>query len=163
VRHRLLVGVTLALTATLTAGCGASVSAGPFAGVWRVHTYYLVIKANGSGSAKWPTHVFCRHGVPSPCDKISSSGEITDGGHADLRITSVHDDTALGQVTDSTVQSTLPDGPVALLVDLVNNVLYMTVSRPTTASPYGTTPLCGPTASEKSDREGSAAKFNCGA
>jgi len=151
------------------AGCGSSsISAGPFQGAWHVHTDYLVINADGTGRATWPIHVFCGTGTGigrggPPCDKIAGSGRITDGGLASLTITSVHGDTALGQIADSTVQSTLPDGPVALLVDPVNDVVHMAVSRPTTSSPYGTVPLCGPKAYAKSLREGSAALFNCGA
>ena len=164
-RRALILGLTIPI---LAAACGtsSSVSASAFQGTWHLHTDYLVIHANGTGTATWPIHVFCGTGVGmggSPCDKLASNGQITDGGHADLTIESVSGDTASGKVTSSTVQSTLPNGPIRLRVDQMNDVLYLTPSRPTTASPYGSVPLCGPRAYAKSQQEGSAAEFNCGA
>jgi hypothetical protein len=140
-------------------GAGGAAPAGPFAGTWHVHTYYLTIARGGSGTATWPIHVRCGHGPgmgAPPCDRwvpetlvvpgggVEHVDEIIDGGHATLSLTAVHGNRATARIEGSTVQSTLPDGPVALRVDQVNDLIYLTPSRPTTVSPYGNVPLCGP-------------------
>jgi hypothetical protein len=168
--------VPLATTCLLgLSGCtnGGGVHAGPFTGTWHVHTYSLTIKADGTGTAMWPTHVGCGSGPgegPPPCDSVvpgtlaggTHVDYIIDGGHAQIILTSVKGDTARGRIENSTVQSTLPDGPVTFRVSS-KDLLYVTPSKPTTSSPFGATPLCGPRAEALSISQQQAEGINCGA
>lgn len=145
----------LVLTAVLVTGCGTSVSAGPLAGTWHVHTYYLTINTNGSGSAKWPTHVTCGIGVGRggpPCDKLGSNGQIIDAGRASLTLTYRSGDDGRGEVSGSTQTSVMPNGKVQLSLG-ANDVLYLRFAKPPKLKAYSY--LCG-TATD-------ASLINCGA
>lgn len=176
----LLVYAVVALTSgtsSRTTSPNGPVAAQAFAGTWHVHTYYLVIKADGNGSANWPTHIPCGSaGAPrtQACDRsvpgttVLANGqvipveEVVDGGHADIVLTFVKGDSARGQIENSTVQSTLPDGPVTFRL-AKNDLLYVKPSRPTVGSPFGNNPLCGPKASQLSVSQQEAEGINCGA
>jgi hypothetical protein len=100
--------------------------------------------------------------VVAPGGGVAHVEEIIDGGQARLSITAVHGNRATGRIEASTQQSTLPDGPVSLKIDQVNDLIYLTPSRPATASPYGNVPLCGPRIYENL-RLQDALHINCGA
>lgn len=139
-------------------GANAGFEAGPFAGTWHVHTYYLRMNADGIGKASWPIHVGCGTGPaegPPPCDKlvpativgpggvVAHVQDIIDGGRADVILTSVLGLTAHGVIDHSTDQTTLPNGPVTFRISS-QDVLYFTPSRPTATQAYDY--LCGPRA-----------------
>lgn len=158
-------------------GTTGFVRAGVFASTWRVHTTELTINSDGRGVVQWPIHVTCGTGPgmgPPPCDRLVPAtiagpqgnvlhvNEIIDGGHADVLLTSVNSKFAEGRIEHSTVQSTLPDGPATFRVSKAD-LLYMTVSRPTTGSPFGRSPLCGPKAAALTPAQQEAEGINCGA
>jgi hypothetical protein len=148
----------LAAAATLLApGCGSSHKslAGPLAGTWHVHTFYLVIASDGRGDFTWPIHLFCGSGVgqgPPPCDTLSPQGQVGDGGHAILTVKTRDGVTATGLVTGSSEPSVVPQGSVQLRLG-ANDVLYLHfgVAPGVRAFDY----VCGP----QTDRN----KINCGA
>jgi hypothetical protein len=155
----------------------ATLSAGPFAGTWRVHTVTITIQADGTGSAAWPTHVPCDAGGPisaaTACDQFTPGTvvvggsqvnvvNISDGGRATMRIVSVNGTTASAVISGSTVPSTLPDGQAALKVT-AQDLLYVTPSSPTTGSPFGRSGFCGPSALALSLQQQIAEGINCGA
>ncbi len=109
-----------------------------------MHTYDLVVDANGRGEFQWPIHVSCGTGLgygPPPCDQVSPNGEIHDGGHATLAITSRTGNTATGWIAGSTDPSTLPDGTVTVRLG-PNDVVFLHTSFPAEVLAY--TYLCGP-------------------
>jgi hypothetical protein len=155
----------------------ATLSAGPFVGTWHLHTFTITIQANGTGSAAWPTHVPCSAGGPvSPataCDQSTPGTivvggspvqvvNISDGGRATIRLTSVNGTTASAVISGSTVPSTLPDGQAGLNVT-TQDLLYVTSSSPTTGSPFGRSGFCGPTALALNLQQQIAEGINCGA
>ncbi len=154
----------------------ATLSAGPFAGTWRVHTFTITIQADGTGSAAWPTHVPCSVGGPVSaaiaCDQFTPGTvvggspvnvvNISDGGKAIIRLTSVNGTTASAVISGSTVPSTLPDGQAGLKVT-TQDLLYVTPSSPTTGSPFGRSGFCGPSALALNLQQQDAAGINCGA
>lgn len=155
----------------------AALSAGPFAGSWRVHTFTITIQADGTGSALWPTHVPCSAGGPvsaaTACDQ-STPGTIvvggspvnvvnvSDGGRATIQLVSVNGTTASAVISGSSEPSILPDGKAGLKVT-AQDLLYVTPSSPTTGSPFGRSGFCGPSALELNLQQQDAAGINCGA
>jgi len=149
-------------------------SAKAFAGTSHVHTYYLRIRADGHGTAEWPVGFHCGAPETPPgqaCDKVvpttmtmpdgtaGNVDEIIDGGHAQLRLTSVTPATAIGVVEGSTDASALPDGPVTLTIT-TDDLLVITTPG---SSVYGRSPLCGPRAEAMSPDEKKTKGVNCGA
>jgi len=154
-----------------------TLSAGPFAGTWRLHTITITIQANGTGSAAWPTHVPCSAGGPvssAPACDQSTPGtivvggssvpvvNISDGGRATIRLITVDGTTASAVISGSTVPSTLPDGQAGLKVT-TQDLLYVTPSSPTTGSPFGRSGFCGPSALALNLHVQIAEGINCGA
>lgn len=140
------------LVTSLATACGGPLSAGPLRGTWHVHTFYLTIQADGSGAFRWPIHTSCASRVAGPCDQISASGVITDGGRGSLKLSSRSGATGRGVVSASTDPSVLPDGPVRLTVG-ANDVLYLAFARSPAVHAFDY--LCGP----RTD----TSKINCGA
>ncbi|MGH9301701.1 MAG: hypothetical protein ACRD0E_07445 [Acidimicrobiales bacterium] len=155
---------------------GVALTAGVFAGTWHIHTYSITFGPNGRGFARWAIHVNCTgpdHGLP-PCDKVVRKpvvlpggrtvyGDyITDGGHANVTLTSRIGNTARGYVQGSNVQSVLPNGPATFRVG-ANDLLYISLSRPTGPSPFGHQPFCGARAGALSLAQQLAANISCGA
>ena len=143
-------------------GDGAVV-AGPMAGTWHVHTYYLNVTADGHGAFTWPIHTTCGTGVDQgapPCDTLKNGTEIIDGGYARLTIIERSGDTAMGIIQSSTDQSTLPDGPVTLRL-AANDLLYLTTSGVQNPHPYEY--LCGEQAVSLPVAEQLSQHINCGA
>ena len=155
----------------------ATLSAGPFAGTWRVHTFTITIQADGTGSASWPTHVPCETGAPisaaTACDQSTPGTivvggspvqvvNISDGGRATIRLVSVNGTTASAVISGSTVPSTLPDGQAALKVT-TQDLLYVTPSSPTAGSPFGRSGFCGPSALALNLQQQDTEGINCGA
>ncbi len=152
------------------------VVAGLFGGTWHVHTFYVYIRDNGQGSAKWPTHVDCGspHMTPgAPCDTVTPEtvvvngvsrpvDEIHDGGRAVVRLVSVTGTRARAVISASTEPSVLPDGD-AILTVTKSDLLYVTPAAPTTSSPFGRSGFCGPRAAALSLAQQEAAHINCGA
>ena len=132
---------------TVAPGASGSVAAGRFAGTWHVHTWYVMIGADGHGSAKWP---------------IGTPRGISDGGRARIRLTSVSGTRAEGVISGSTEPSVLPDGPATMRVTS-DDLLYVTPAGPTTSSPFGRSGFCGPKAAALSIAQQQAAHINCGA
>lgn len=153
VRHLGNGGSAILALALVISGCSTShrVSAGPLGGVWHVHTNYLTVRS-GSGDFSWPVHEFCGAGIPPPCDTLSSTGEIGDGGHAHLTLSSRAGAVAAGTVSGSSEPSVVPNGPVQLRLG-PNDVLYLHFSRAPQIGAFSY--LCGP----KTDRSAT----NCGA
>jgi hypothetical protein len=128
-----------------------TLSAGQFAGTWRVHTTSVTIDADGTGTATWP-------------------GPITPGGseatavpnQAVLRLTSVDGAQAMGVVSGSTDQAQLPDGPVRLQVTS-QDLLQLVPSQTVTDTPLRWAALCGPSALSLTVTQQVAAGINCGA
>ena len=155
----------------------ATLSAGPFAGTWHLHTFTITIQDDGTGSAAWPTHVPCSAGGPvsaaTACDHFTPGTivvggspvqvvNISDGGRATIRLISVDGTTASAVISGSTVPSTLPDGQAALNVT-TQDLLYVTPSSQTTASPFGRSGFCGPSALALNLQQQDAEGINCGA
>lgn len=144
-------------------GAGGAVAAGPMAGIWHVHTYYLTLTADGHGVFNWPIHATCGTGPgdsPPPCDTLRADGEIIDGGYATLTIIGRNGSSATGLIKSSTDTSTLPVGPVTLqLAD--NDVLYLHTQLPPASRAYDY--LCGPRAIALPVAEQNAQHINCGA
>ncbi len=155
----------------------AALSAGHFAGTWRVHTFIITIQADGTGSAVWPTHVPCSAGGPvsaaTTCDQFTPGTivvegspvnvvNISDGGRAIIRLISVNGTTASAVISGSTVPSTLPDGQAGLNIT-TQDLLYVTPSSPTTGSPFGRSGFCGPSALALNVQQQNADGINCGA
>jgi hypothetical protein len=155
----------------------ATLSAGPFAGSWRVHTFIISIQADGTGSATWPTHVPCSAGGPvsaaTACDQFTPGTivvegspvnvvNISDGGRATIRLISVNGATASAVISSSTVPSTLPDGQAGLNIT-TQDLLYVTPSSQTNASPFGRSGFCGPNALALNLQQQNAEGINCGA
>lgn len=128
-------------------GRGTVVPAGPFAGTWHLQANYLTIDRDGRGTATFEWSL-----TPTIWVKV----------HASIIITAVHGDRARGEVTRTTTSSYLPDGPIALRVDQANDLIYVTPSHPTTTSPYGRVPLCGPRIYENLKRQ-EMLHIHCGA
>jgi hypothetical protein len=159
------------------APAAVTLSAGSFTGTWRVHTIIITIEPDGAGSAVWPTHIPCSTGGPASaataCDQstpgtIVVAGSpvpvvnISDGGRATIRLVSVTGSSASAVISGSTEPSTLPDGRAALDVT-TQDLLYLTPSSPTTASPFGKVGLCGPSALALDIQQQDAEGINCGA
>lgn len=143
------------LTALLASCGGAATKAGPLTGTWHVHTFYLTVQSDGTGTFQWPIHLTCGTGVgkgPSPCDTVSSSGEISDGGHATLTIERRSGSSAAGMISATTDRTTVTEGGVKLSLG-ANDVLYLKFSAPPATLAYSY--VCGP----KTNR----ALINCGA
>ena len=155
----------------------ATLSAGPFAGTWHLHTFTITIQDDGTGSAAWPTHVPCSAGGPvsaaTACDHFTPGTivvggspvqvvNISDGGRATIRLVSVDGTIATAVISGSTVPSTLPDGQAALNVT-AQDLLYVTPSSQTTASPFGRSGFCGPSALALNLQQQDAEGINCGA
>jgi hypothetical protein len=155
----------------------ATLSAGSFAGTWRVHTFTITILANGTGSAAWPTHVPCSAEGPvsaaTACDQFTPGTivvggspvqvvNISDGGRATIRLISVSGTTASAVISGSTVPSTLPDGQAGFKVT-TQDLLYITPSSRTTGSPFGRSGFCGPSALALNLQQQMAEGINCGA
>jgi hypothetical protein len=155
----------------------ATLSAGSFAGTWRVHTFTITIQANGTGSAAWPTHVPCSAEGPvsaaTACDHFTPGTivvggspvqvvNISDGGRAAIRLISVNGTTASAVISGSTVPSTLPDGQAGLKIT-TQDLLYVMPSSPTTGSPFGRSGFCGPSALTLNLQQQMAEGINCGA
>ena len=138
-----LVAVVL-MTALLESCGGVATKAGPFAGTWHVHTFYLTIQSNGTGSFQWPIHVPCGTGLgqgPPPCDTVSPSGVITDGGHAKLTIESRKGRSVEGLISETTDPTTVRNGRVTISLGS-NDVLYLRFSTPPATLAYSY--VCGP-------------------
>jgi hypothetical protein len=162
---------------TTPGGSPVFVLAGRFAGAWHVHTYYVYLRSDGRGSAKWPIHTYCGTGPgegPSPCDRLvptlvtlpdgakATEQTVIDGGHATLRLTSVGSNTAHGIVTGSTEPSLLPDGPATFRLTK-KDLLYVTPRTwPSGPSPFRGSGLCGNRAAALSVSQQVAAGVNCG-
>jgi len=158
----------MVFVSVMLAGCsGPSLQAGPFAGTWHVHTYYLTVYHDGTGAFQWPTHVACGTGPgegPPPCDQavpgtiVEPNGQvahvenIVDGGHATLTLTNRSGTTARGIVSHSTQPSVVPDGNVMVTLG-ANDVIYLQFSSSPSVRAYDY--LCG-TATNRS-------LINCGA
>jgi hypothetical protein len=84
------------------------------AGDWDRHGFGLTVNADGTATAVWRVYRWCGPGVPEPCDRLSDN-RIYSGGHADITFTDADEAGALqGQVSDSTDDELLVDGPVSL-------------------------------------------------
>lgn len=94
-----------------------------------------------------------------PDGAVANVEEIIDGGHAQLRLTTVTPPTAMGIVEGSTDPSALPDGPVTLTI-AADDMLVVTTAG---SSIYGRSPLCGPRAEAMSLDEQKTKGINCGA
>jgi hypothetical protein len=155
----------------------ATLSVGPFAGKWQLHTFVITIQADGLGSAAWPSDISCSAGEPvsaaRDCDHFTPGTivvggspvqvvNISDGGQATIRLTSVSGTTASAAISGSTEPSTLPDGPAQLNVT-TQDLLYVTPSSPTAGSPFGRSGFCGPSALALNLQGQNAAGINCGA
>jgi hypothetical protein len=155
----------------------AALTAGSFAGTWRVHTFTITIQADGTGSAAWPTHVPCSAEGPvsasTACDQSTPGTivvggspvqvvNISDGGRATIRLISVNGTTASAVISGSTVPSTLPDGQAGLKIT-TQDLLYVTPSSPTAGSPFGRSGFCGPSALALNLQQQLAEGINCGA
>jgi hypothetical protein len=157
-------------------GTHAALRAGVFAGEWHVHTTGLLVDSDGRGVATWPIHAGCSSGETGLplCDRavlvtevgpnghVRHLAEVIEGGHADVVLTWVSSNIARGRIEDSTDASTLPDGDATFRVSK-SDLLYVTVSRPTTASPFVTGPLCGTKAAALTLDQQVARGINCGA
>ena len=138
-------------------------AAGPLAGIWHVHTYYLSIYTDGHGVFIWPIHTTCGTGPgqgPPPCDTLRNGSEIIDGGYATLTITQRVGDSATGLIASSTDPSTLPNGPVSLHL-APNDLLYLHTSTPASVHAYDY--LCGQQAASLPTADQVAQQINCGA
>ena len=154
----------------------SAVAAGQFAGTWHVHTFYVYIRSDGQGSAKWPIHVDCGSAdvTPgAPCDTVTpetvvvsgvarTEDVIHDGGHAVIRLASVTGARAQAVISASTEPSVLPDGDATLTVTK-SDLLYVTPAATITSSPFGRSGFCGPRAAALSLSQQEAARINCGA
>jgi hypothetical protein len=135
--------------------------AGRFAGSWHVHTQYVVIRPDGTGTATWPIHAWCGTGsaaASGPCDQIiSRSGfeQIVPGGAARIQLTRVTGPTANAIIEGSTDPSQLPNGPVTMTV-AADDVLTVTTGS-------GQLAFCGPQAAALSVTQQDAEGINCGA
>lgn len=153
--------------------------AGLLAGTWHVHTFVITIPRDGHGTLVWPIHVRCgTAGAPAaPCDRWTPGTEvvdgrsytteqITDGGRANLVLTSVTGTRARGVITGSTQPSVVPDGKVTLSVDTHRDVLSASPAVSATGpSPFhfGTGQFCGPAAAALPVARQQAEQINCGA
>lgn len=161
----------------LVAPVAATLTAGPFAGSWRVHTFIVTIEADGTGSATWPTHVPCSAGGPvsaaTACDQFTPGTivvggspvnvlNISDGGRATIRLISVNGTSASAVISGSTDPSTLPDGHAGLNVT-TQDLLYVMPSSQTTSSFIGRSGFCGPSALALNLQQQNAEGINCGA
>ena len=126
-------------------------TAGQFAGTWRVHTTAVIIEADGHGSVTWPGPL-----LPGESEATATPG------HAELQLTAVTGTRATALVSGSTDQSVLPDGPTGLRVS-AQDLLYVMPARPTTASVFRRSGLCGPRALDLTLAQQIAANINCGA
>jgi hypothetical protein len=124
-----------------------SVSAGPFVGTWRVQSTSLTIGADGTGTASWPGN------VPDQATAMPNQ--------ADLRLTAVNGNHAIGVVTGSTDQAELPNGPVRLQVTN-QDLLELVTSRSVTVHPLQWSHLCGASAFARYAGQYGAA-IDCGA
>jgi hypothetical protein len=118
------------------AGGGAPRGLGSFVGSWSGHGRGLIITADGRGTASWRIYRLCTDDPAPPCDGTGPNG-ITDGGRADLTITSTSGATATGRVDATTDASFLARGPVTLELQPGDQLVL---------SPGGTV-FCGPSAS----------------
>jgi hypothetical protein len=139
------------------------VAAGPIAGIWHVHTYYLSVYADGHGVFTWPIHTTCGTAPgqgPPPCDTLRNGNEIIDGGYATLTLTQRSGGSATGIVASSTDPSTLPSGPVSLQLGS-NDLLYVHTSTSAAAHAYDY--LCGQQAASLPTAQQNGLRINCGA
>jgi hypothetical protein len=84
------------------------------AGDWDRHGFGLTVDDDGTAAAVWRVYRWCGPGVPQPCDLLTDN-RIISGGRADITFTAVDDAGALqGQVSHSTDDELLVDGPVSL-------------------------------------------------
>ena len=83
-------------------------------------------------------------------------------GHAELLLTARTGNRATALVSESTDQSMLPNGPTGLSVSQ-EDLLYIVPARPTTASAFGRSGLCGPRALALTLSQQIASHINCGA
>jgi hypothetical protein len=127
------------------------VATGQFSGTWHFHTTSVIIQSNGQGSVTWPGPL-----------KPGESEATAVPGHAELRVTRVSGSQAVAVVSGSTERSVLPDGLARLRVTS-QDLLYLTPTRPITASPFGGAGLCGPSAAALTVAQQVAANINCGA
>lgn len=137
--------------------------AGPLAGIWHVHTYYLSIYTDGHGVFTWPIHTTCGTGPgqgPPPCDALRNGSETVDGGYATLTITQRAGDSATGLIASSTDPSTLPNGSVSLHL-APNDLLYLETATPAAVHAYDY--LCGQEAASLPTADQVAQQINCGA
>jgi hypothetical protein len=143
-------------------GTGGAVAAGPIAGIWHVHTYYLSVTPDGNGVFTWPVGIPCPTGVEQGprCDTVRNSGEIIDGGYATLTVTQQAGDSATGIISSSTDPATLPDGQVALRV-APNDLLYISTTTAPTSRAFDY--LCGQQAASLPTAQQVAEHINCGA
>jgi hypothetical protein len=155
----------------------ANFPAGPFAGTWRLHTFTITIRSDGTGSVAWPTHVPCPESkaisTAIACDQFTPATivvegapvqvvNVSEGGKAKIQLIWVNRTNAVAIISDSTVPSTLPDGQAALNVT-TQDLLYVTPSSPTPGSPFGRSGFCGPSALALGLQQQDAQGINCGA
>jgi hypothetical protein len=118
-----LVAVQLPHASSLTSGTGdvpiksATDTFAPFVGEWWHHGLTLRVLPDGRASASWRIYRWCGPGVPQPCDSMSSS-MIVEGGRASIVFQSVNSGAhmANGTVTSSSDRTTLPTGPVTMVL-----------------------------------------------
>ncbi|MHB8263146.1 MAG: hypothetical protein ACYDGY_05285 [Acidimicrobiales bacterium] len=154
----------------------ATAPAGRFTGTWVLENFSLTFHHDGRGSAEWRTLVNCGTGPghgPPPCDPLvkqvtrlpngtSRTIEVrSDGGRAAIFLASVRGDTARGVVEHSNELSILPNGPATFRLGL-NDLLYTSVSRPTSSSPFGRSPFCGAKAASLTLRQAASEGISCG-
>ncbi len=118
------------------AGGGAPRRLSPFVGSWSGHGRGLTVAADGRGTASWRIYKACTDDPTPPCDGTGPNG-ITDGGRAELPLTSTSGSSASGRVESSTDPGFLAPGPVTLTLRPGDQLEL---------SPGGTI-FCGPSAS----------------
>ena len=154
-------GRTHMTSSMATRGGAVLANAGTFVGTWHVHTIRLVIGSDGTGTASWPTHIWCDGGFTdprTPCDRlvpVSGGEQIVDGGWAQLHLTAVAGSTAEATVGGSTDPSLLPDGGVKLTVAPTDVLTISSGAQPLA--------LCGTSASNLTVQQQDAEGINCGA
>lgn len=104
-----------------------------FVGHWTGHGNWLQVNADGSFEIGKRLYVTCGQAAP-PCDTVAN-GQITDGGHAAGRLSTVDGTAATGEVAQSNVLSWLRPGP-----------LTMTLNPTTDSISTAGTTYCGPNA-----------------
>jgi hypothetical protein len=146
-------------------GTASTLAAGLFAGTWHVKYYYVRIADNGRGSVTWPIKTFCGESeqpVGSACDiRNPTTSEVHEGGHAQIRLTSIDGSSAVSVISGSTEPSLLPDG-TTLLRYSSSDVLYITPPTPTFSSPFDRSSFCGPRAAALSYAQQTAEHIDCG-